>query len=115
MSKPTVVLKNFTQQEIEGLQDRILFYLQMIRYMAGVPIHITSGLRVGDNLAHGTGYAIDISDNSSGRNLDSQWRHKILKAVYALEIGRVGIYDKHIHIDLDVSRVPDVSWWDESD
>lgn len=87
----------------------------MIRYMTNVSIHITSGLRVGDNLAHGTGYAVDIADNNVGRKIDSQWRHKILKAVYALEMGRVGVYDKHIHIDLDQSRVPDVTWWGVSD
>lgn len=109
------MLKNFTHEEVEGLQDRILFYLQMVRYMADVPIFITSGFREGDNLAHGTGYAVDISDNNVGRKVDSQWRHKVLKAVYALEMGRVGIYDKHIHIDLDLTRVPDVSWWGVSD
>lgn len=115
MSRALVELENFTESEVADLKDKLLIYLQVIRFMADVPIHITSGLRMGDSLSHGTGWAVDISDNRSGRKLDSQWRHKILKAAYAVGFERVGIYDKHLHIDLDLKRDQSVSWWAESD
>lgn len=115
MTRAFIELENFTGEEVTGLQDKLLVYLQVIRFMVDVPIHITSGVRVGDNLSHGTGWAVDIADNRSGRNLDSQWRHKILKAVYAVGFTRVGHYNKHLHIDLDLRRDQDVAWWAESD
>ncbi len=113
--KPVVEIKNFTVEEVAGLQDKLILRLQVLRDLVGAPIFVTSGVRIGDDGAHGTGRAVDISDNKVGNKVRSVWRHKVLTNVYAMGFKRVGDYDKHIHIDLDYTRDQNVTWWDVSD
>lgn len=114
--KAIVELENFTSSEMDGLSDKLKLHLQMIRYIAGVPIHITSGLRTGDtDSEHSLGAGADISDNDRGEEISSLWRHKVLSAAYLLGLRRIGVYDRHIHIGVATSYPQDVTWWGVSD
>lgn len=112
-----VELEHFPELGNSGLTRKALIYLQALRYIVDVPIHVTSAVRSSDtDSAHSLGLALDISDNKQGSPISSSWRHKILPALYALGIRRVGVYDRHIHFDLADTPFPqDVSWWGESD
>ena len=108
-------LEDFTENEVEGLTDRMKIMLQAIRYIAEVPFYVTSGLRPDDsNSEHSLGMGVDISDNGGGEDISSAWRHKVLKACYAVGLTRVGIYDKHIHIGVSTSHPQNVSWFSKS-
>ena len=58
--------------------------------------------------AHLTGYAVDIACHTS------DIRYALVQ--YALEDGikRIGIYDRHIHIDVDFNKPQDVIWLGKS-
>lgn len=115
MPKTTVVLEHFNESETKGLKPRLCVMLQAMRYLTGLPIVITSGLRPGDRGAHGSGDGVDISDNGLGAPVASRWRQATLAAAYAVGFRRVGIYDRHIHVDIATTLPQDVSWWDTSD
>lgn len=66
---------------------------------------ITDGYREGDELCHGVGLAVDIRCKSSNQ------RFQIVRALFAVGISRIGIYDKHVHADTCVDKLPqDVMW-----
>lgn len=112
----TAKIEHFPELEGSGLTDKALIYLQALRYIADVPIYVTSAVRLDDtDSAHSFGVALDISDNPTGQKLSSQWRHQVLPVLYALGLRRIGIYDRHIHFDLSTSHPQDVSWWATSD
>lgn len=114
MTKAIVELEHFSAREVRDLPPELQIRLQMLRYMVGLVIHVTSGLRITDSGAHGLGVAVDIADNRSGIPIGSEWRHEVLKAAYALGFRRIGDYDKHIHLDIDTARDQDVTWWAKS-
>ena len=107
-------LEHFTAKEFAPYADemstKLLGKLDDVRHIAEVPIYITSHYRPGDDGAHGDGDAVDISDNKHGNDISSRWRHKVLDAAYACKFRRVGIYDKHLHLDVSTTRDQDVSW-----
>lgn len=113
--KASVELENFSERESNGLPDELLIKLQCIRYLVGKRVHITSGLRAGDSGTHGLGHAVDVADNTGGVPISSQWREAVLRAAYAVGFKRVGVYDRHIHLDIDLSRDQNVTWWGVSD
>lgn len=87
--------------------------LDEARKFAGRPFHITSAIRsVAHNAsvggspdsAHLTGHAVDI------RAADSRTRWHIVGGLMAAGAKRVGIYDRHIHVDTDPSKPQDVVW-----
>ena len=87
--------------------------LNRIRHLYNKPIYITSGYRcdvhnklVGGNLnsAHTKGLAVDIKcDNSVDR-------FELLKILFNVGITRIGISDKFVHVDSDVSKPHPVTW-----
>ena len=88
--------------------------LNMIRTFANIPFIVSSGyrtqeenIRVGgsSNSAHLRGRAVDIAAESS------TVKYQILKASLLFFIPRLGIYEKHIHIDIDLSLPQPVVWW----
>jgi hypothetical protein len=78
------------------------------RSIAGVPFVLTSAFRAGDPRSHGRGLAVDI------RCSDSETRWRILKGVILAGFLRIGIYDRHIHVDIDESLPQRVAWWGRS-
>ena len=111
----TVNAEDFKTTKVRGLKDKLVIMLQMIRWQVGAPVYITSGIRPTDtDSEHSVGLGVDISDNDDGEDLSSRWRFLALRAIFAMGIRRVGIYNKHIHIGISESKDQDVAWWGES-
>lgn len=116
MPLTTAVIENFSSEELSGLSDDLKVKLQALRYLSGQRIHVTSGVRGGDSgSAHSEGVAVDISDNNTGADVASRWRFHILKAAFAVGFDRIGIYDRHIHLDTSKTKDKEVAWWSTSD
>jgi zinc D-Ala-D-Ala carboxypeptidase len=103
----------FTDAEIEGLDSELVAKLDWARGRSGVPFVITSGKRSEDHnetvggvkdSAHTRGLAVDL------RCADGEVRYKMLNALFLAGFKRIGIYDKHIHADLDPSLPQEVAW-----
>lgn len=106
--------KYFTDQEVEGLQDEFIQRLDKAREIANTPFVFTSTVRtitqnehltgaVKDS-AHLTGLAADI------RAHEPRNRFKIAKALIEVGFTRIGIYNQHIHVDMDTTKDPEVLW-----
>jgi hypothetical protein len=93
--------------EMDGLLVR---RLDATRTLAKVPMVVTSSYRTGDDLSHGRGFAVDVSDNAAGRNVSSRWRIAVVRAALTIGFSRIGIYDRHIHLDCDPSLPQEVLW-----
>ena len=103
--------------EPELMDPDFIFMLDEVRAIAEVPIFITSSFRQGDPKAHGSGFAVDISErptNPDGRNLSSRWRFFVVDAAIRVGFTRIGVYDKHIHLDSWPSGPTYVMWFGES-
>ncbi len=77
----------------ELMSRTLLLKLDRARKAAGVPFRVSSSYRT-DSKSHSGGGAVDIE--CAGSLL----RYRIVKA--ALDVGflRVGIYDRHVHLDV---------------
>lgn len=111
-------IKNFRKSEFaspELMRTKLVRRLDLAREFAGVPFYLTSTYRDGDDGAHGRGWAVDVADNREGKELASRWRYKAVRGLLKAGFQRIGIYDRHIHCDLDPDRDPKVMWWGTSD
>jgi hypothetical protein len=104
--------KWFTEDEIIGLDDKLVSMLDRARELAGIPFIITCGLVFDDkpgshvsDSAHLRGLAADL------RCPFSVWRFHMLPALLSVGFRRIGVYDKHLHADIDPSLPQDVIWW----
>ena len=115
--------KNFNSQEfdlVEGdgtginMSLRFVKKLQILRdetnklarklgYQSEVKLIVNSGYRKKGN--HSKGLAVDLKAESS------RIRYLILKSALKLKFNRIGIYDKHIHIDEVIGKDVNVVWW----
>lgn len=103
----------FTEAEVEGLQPEFVDRLDNARLFSGVPYIITSGLRTAEQNQKADG----VSDSSHLRGLavdlsapDSRTRFLMVHGLLAAGFRRIGIYDKHIHADVDETLDQDVAW-----
>lgn len=104
--------KYFKDDEVKGLSPALVEKLDLAREKLGAPIVITSGYRspsanrkaggVKDS-AHEMGLAVDI------RARDAESRATLIKALRSVGFVRIGVYDKHVHADIDTSK-PQVAW-----
>lgn len=103
----------FTDDEVKGLSVDLVDKLDRARNLANVAFVITSGFRspadnervLGvDASAHVKGLAVDL------RCSDSSSRLNIVQALLTVGFNRVGVYDKHIHCDIDKDLPQDVMW-----
>ena len=98
----------FTDEELVGLQPVFVERLMEARQRAMTPFVLTETVASGGshvaNTAHARGLAADI------RAHDSVTRFKIVKALLDSGFTRVGIYDKHVHADVDLSLPQGVLW-----
>jgi zinc D-Ala-D-Ala carboxypeptidase len=110
-TKPPMA-RNFKDEEIKGLNPRLVNMLDMAREYAGVPFVITSGYRdpehnaavggVGSS-AHTMGLGVDI------RAPNDEIGKRVAFGLGAAGFKRVGFYEKHIHADIDETK-PQVTW-----
>lgn len=101
--------KYFKPAEVVGLQEELVKRLDWAREKAGVPFVLTSGYREGDPRAHGRGWAVDI------RCRHSRTRYRMVAALIEVGFRRIGVYDRHIHADLDETLPDLVMWWGKSE
>lgn len=103
----------FKDSEVEGLKDELLIPLDKARGIAQVPFIITSSVRsLAENKSvsgvedssHLSGLAVDLEA------LDSRTRFLIVSALLQEGFTRIGIYDKHIHADVDFAKDQQVIW-----
>ena len=82
--------------------------LDEARKYAGIPFVITSGIRAprhdGDTSSHTTGHAADI------RCATSRHRMQMLDALRMVGFDRIGVYNRHIHVDTDTTKPSGVIW-----
>lgn len=123
MSQATTVLDNFTEAEIGRvgpLDPKLLVMLQAARYEADEIMIISSGLREtedgghGDHDNDGDGEGVDITDNAEKKPVGSRWRFKVVAAAIKVGFNRIGIYDKHVHLDVRTDRDQLVMWTGKS-
>ena len=100
--------KHFSDDEVVGLQPAFVTRLDRAREAAGTPFIITEGLAAGGShvkqSAHEAGWAVDLRCSSSHQ------RFLILRALFAGGFTRIGVYDRHVHIDQDPTKPADVTW-----
>ncbi len=95
------------------ISQELVHKLDTARELAGVPFTITSACRNADqneavggkpNSAHIDGLAVDIAVSNS------YVRFKIQKALFEVGFLRIGNREDFIHVDVDTSKDPEVSW-----
>ena len=84
------------------LVDKLLELEEVLR--GEIPVIVTSGFRAGDPLAHGKGLAVDLS------TVGGYARHSMVSAALAVGFPRIGVYEKHVHLDVDTSLPFPVIW-----
>jgi uncharacterized protein YcbK (DUF882 family) len=89
------------------MQPSLIDHLQVARNLAGVPFNINSAIRCEEHntkiggsptSAHLTGYAVDISCDSSTKRL------QLVGGLLAAGFNRVLLYPTFIHVDTDGSK-----------
>ena len=107
----------FDSPDVKGsgkrMNDTFLLKLLKGRLIADTPFIITRGYNTPlyankkfgtDDSSHVRGLGVDIAcDNSV-------LRYVIVMALLSVGFDRIGIYDKHIHVDIDLDRHPEVLW-----
>jgi len=104
-------LKYFGSSEFkdpEKMDYDFLLKLDKARGIAGIPFVLNSTYRAKDKLSHGKGLAVDINCTTSVDRL------KIVSSLIEVGFVRIGIYNKHIHVDCDKSLPQNVMWWGTS-
>lgn len=109
--------KHFTEQEVAGLLDDVVYKLDRAREYFGSAIIITSGYRnpaenalaggVSES-AHTTGQAVDIRSN------DPISQKRLIWALTLAGFRRMGAYDRHVHVDVDNTKPTPAFWTGES-
>lgn len=113
-SKIWLPISNFSEpvDDIEGLNGILLCLVQRIRNTLKFPMIITSGKRTKDEntraggasrSSHLSGLAVDILATPASQDLIEREAHK-------LGINRVGRYNGHIHLDIDLTK-EDAKWY----
>lgn len=107
----------FSEQEVVGLDPRLVDMLDSARGFAKVPFIVTSGRRseaendasggVGSS-SHLRGLAVDLACTGS------RTRYRMISGLLLAGFNRIGVYTEHIHADVDESLPPDVMWTGKS-
>lgn len=108
--------KYFTDDEVKGLDPRLVLLLDQMRASAGIPIVITCGLRTSeknDSLVEENKGAVltgAVKDSAHLKGLaadlqcpDSATRFILVKAAYAVGFRRIEAATAHVHVDIDES------------
>lgn len=103
-----------------GMNPTFMAKLITARERAGIPFSLTSAYRCPDyNRSDAVG-GTEGSSHTIGRGVDikcigNRQRWTVLNALLSVGFNRIGIYEKHIHVDDDPTKDPDVVWYGEYD
>lgn len=109
--------KYFSPVESHGLTDDLMHKLDRARELFNAPIIITSGYRDSEknegaggvkDSSHTKGMAVDI------RCADSELQKKLIWALCVAGFHRVGVYNRHLHCDVDGEKHSPAYWIGES-
>lgn len=112
--------KYFKDDEVAGLENELVAKLDTARHVAGVPFIITSGRRTVDEnekatgvdrSAHIKGLAVDLRLEDGPASLN---RFLIVNALLQAGFKRIGVYNAHVHCDIDDSLPTPRMWIGES-
>ena len=92
----------------------LLKKLDLAREIAGVPMYISDDYRTNAQGAHSYGMAVDVVDDYDSDGITSAWRYEVVRAACAAGFTRIGVYDKHIHLDIWDGGPQRVMWMGES-
>jgi zinc D-Ala-D-Ala carboxypeptidase len=107
----------FTDMEVDGLDTEFVAKLDQARHYAKTPFNLTSGKRTPEDneramgveaSSHCKGLAVDIGCS------DSRSRKLIVAGLLLAGFNRLGIYDRHVHVDSDPDKDQDVIWLGKS-
>ena len=110
-------IRHFEPSEFDfpdKMNYKLLVMLDSARDVAGVPFKITSDYREGATVdgggvsAHAGGYGLDLEAHSS------RTRYRIVDACLKAGFTRIGVYDAHVHVDVDPDKPTEVMWWGKS-
>ena len=110
--------KYFREDEILGLDPSLVERLDAARELCGFPFTITSGKRSPDDnnrvggvedSSHILGVAVDLRVP-----METTLREKMIWALGLAGFKRIGIYTRHLHVDIDESKTQNVAWFGES-
>ena len=90
------------------ISETLMEKLEKAREFADTPFIITSDYRPDDKKAHGRGNAVDLSCTQSNK------RMMIVRGLLHAGFDRIGIYNRHIHADIDTELPAGVMWWAQS-
>jgi uncharacterized protein YcbK (DUF882 family) len=88
----------------DRLDPVLLAELDQLFYRLGRPFRITSDWRNDPSSSHHTGKAVDIAVNSGYE------RYRIVELALRVGFTRIGVYDRHIHLDVCEDRPAPVIW-----
>lgn len=109
--------KWFKDDEIKGLDPKLVEMLDSAREAAGVPIVITSGWRDAEHntevggvkdSSHEKGLAVDV------RAPNDAYGKQVCFGLGQAGFKRAGFYDRHCHVDIDDSKPSPAKWQGES-
>lgn len=86
------------------LHPELLSLLDQLFYRLGRPLEVTSDWRSEPTSAHYLGKAVDIRAHSGYQ------RYRIVEMALRVGFTRIGVYDRHIHLDVDTERPSPVIW-----
>lgn len=100
----------------QDMDKRLVEMLDSLREACDFPLYVTKGggyrtteynMAVGgvEESAHCMGLAVDVAC------IDSSKRDTILKESFNVGFTRRGIYERHIHLDVDDGKAQDVTWF----
>lgn len=106
------LLNHFEASEFDFPDQMDFGFLQRLdlaRSFSGIQYEITSDVRTDDiHSPHITGKAVDIRAHHS-------WvKFKIVRGLLKAGFTRIGVYDKHVHVDSDPQGPTEVLWIGES-
>lgn len=110
-------LGHFSREEFDHpdeMSEILLLRLDAARDIAGMPFYITSDYRPGDPKAHGRGNAVDFRLSPVPAEINGRARWIVTRALLTASFRRIGLYDRHIHADVDEELPQDVIWIGES-
>lgn len=106
--------RHFQDSEVKRLNQTLVDMLDEARDICGFPFKITSGYRTPDqnqsvggtsDSSHLAGLAVDI-----GAPVGMEERIKMAWALGLVGFRRIGAYDRHYHVDIDVDKPQNVMW-----
>lgn len=110
--------KYFSEKEVAGLDPMLVHMLDVARGIAGFPFYITSGKRTAEHNANVGG--VDGSSHIKGLAADlaapigHNERETMCWALGLAGFKRIGIYDKHFHVDVDTEKKSPARWFGTS-